>query len=62
MRSDWVGGCLCEWGPNGFLTNVPFTWDLAHEVGLGERILVANKNAERRFRVVAIAVELFRRL
>jgi oxygen-dependent protoporphyrinogen oxidase len=49
MRSDWVGGCLCEWGPNGFLTNVPHTWDLAHEVGLGERILVANGKAERRY-------------
>ncbi len=49
MRSDWVGGCLCEWGPNGFLTNVPHTWDLAHEVGLGERILVANAKAERRY-------------
>jgi oxygen-dependent protoporphyrinogen oxidase len=49
MRSDWVGGCLCEWGPNGFLTNVPETWDLAQQVGLRERLLVANGNSERRF-------------
>ena len=49
MRSDWVGDCLCEWGPNGFLTNVPHSWDLAHELGLGERILVAHENAEHRY-------------
>ncbi len=49
MRSDRVAGCLCEWGPNGFLTNVPHTWELARELELGDRLLPADPSAERRF-------------
>ncbi len=49
MRSDRVAGCLCEWGPNGFLTNVPHTRDLAVDLGLGDRLLPADPAAERRF-------------
>ena len=49
MRSDRVKGCLCEWGPNGFLTNVPDTWDLAGELGLENRLLPADASAETRF-------------
>ncbi|ANM31802.1 hypothetical protein ABI59_22920 [Acidobacteria bacterium Mor1] len=49
MRSERVDGCLCEWGPNGFLTNVPDTWDLAHELGLAERVRVADDRAKKRF-------------
>lgn len=49
MRSDRIAGCLCEWGPNGFLTNVPHTWDFAHELGLADRLAVADHRAERRF-------------
>ncbi len=48
MRSDRAAGCLCEWGPNGFLTNVPDTWDLAVDLGLAERLLPAHPNAEKR--------------
>ncbi len=49
MRSERVDGCLCEWGPNGFLTNVPYTWDLAHELGLESRLRIADDNAQKRF-------------
>jgi oxygen-dependent protoporphyrinogen oxidase len=49
MRSEWVDGCLCEWGPNGFLTNVPFTRDLAVDLGLEERLLPAGEAAQDRF-------------
>ena len=49
IGSERVDGCLCEVGPNGFLTNVPHTWDLAHELGLGQRLCVADARAERRF-------------
>jgi len=49
MRSDRAAGCLCEWGPNGFLTNVPHTWDLAVDLGLADRLLPAHSNAEKRF-------------
>jgi len=49
MRSERVEGTLCEWGPNGFLTNVPHTWDLAKRLGVGERLLPAADTAEDRF-------------
>ena len=49
MRSDRADGCVCEWGPNGFLTNVPDTWDLAHDLGLASRLRVADDRAQRRF-------------
>lgn len=49
MKSDRVEGCLCEWGPNGFLTNVPHTLDLAHRLGLGDRLLPADDCAAKRF-------------
>jgi oxygen-dependent protoporphyrinogen oxidase len=58
MRSDRVEGCLCEWGPNGFLTNVPYTRDLAHRLDLGQRLLAADESAERRFLWVRGALRL----
>jgi oxygen-dependent protoporphyrinogen oxidase len=49
MRSERVEGCLCEWGPNGFLTNVPHTRELAERLGLGDRLLPADDSAADRF-------------
>ena len=49
MLTDRVGGCLGEWGPNGFLTNVPQTWDLAVDLGLADRLLPADDSAEQRY-------------
>ena len=42
-------GCLCEHGPNGFLTNVPDTWSLAQDLGLGDRLLPADDSSDLRY-------------
>ena len=49
MRSERVAGCVCEWGPAGFLTNVPQTRELALELGLEERLLPARDAAQNRY-------------
>jgi oxygen-dependent protoporphyrinogen oxidase len=49
MRTERVGECLCECGPAGFLTNVPYTRDLAVELGLENRLLSASDAAENRY-------------
>lgn len=49
MRTERLEGCVCEWGPNGFLTNVPHTVDLARDLGLADRLLPANDAAKDRF-------------
>ena len=48
--SERVGGYLCEWGPDGFLDNVPETLDLCRELGLTDRLVRAGgPAAHRRF-------------
>src|SRR5262249_51889225 len=49
IRSERVGNCLCEWGPAGFLTNVPHTRDLSLEMGLEPRLRSAEAAAEHRY-------------
>src|SRR5262245_15183547 len=49
MRTERVAECLCECGPAGFLTNVPFTHDLAVTLGLEDRLLPARDAAENRY-------------
>jgi len=49
MRTERVQDCVCEWGPNGFLTNVGHTVDLAQDLGLGKRLLPADAAAQDRF-------------
>ena len=49
IRTERVAECLCEWGPAGFLTNVPHTRDLAMELGLEGRLLPASEAAENRY-------------
>ncbi|HET9235200.1 MAG TPA: protoporphyrinogen oxidase, partial [Candidatus Eisenbacteria bacterium] len=49
MRSERVSGCVCEWGPAGFLTNVPQTRELALELGLERRLLPARDAAQNRY-------------
>ena len=49
IRTDRVDGFLVEWGPNGFLDNVPATLRLARRVGLEERLLPADPAAQDRF-------------
>jgi protoporphyrinogen/coproporphyrinogen III oxidase len=49
LRSEQVDGYLCEWGPNGFLDNVPATLALARDLGLERRLLPSHDAARRRF-------------
>jgi len=47
-RSDVVDGYLVDRGPNGFLTNVPESYELAQAVGLGDRLTPATDAARQR--------------
>ncbi len=49
LRSERIDGYLCEWGPNGFLDNVPETIALVRELGIADRLLPADAAAKRRF-------------
>lgn len=49
IRSSREEGYLYEWGPTGFLDNVPETVALARRAGLGDRLTRASAAAERRF-------------
>ena len=49
MRSDRVEGCLCEWGPNGFLDNAALTLTLVRRLGLEERQVQAREEAAIRY-------------
>lgn len=47
--SEHAGGYLCEWGPNGFLTNKPQTLELCKTLGIDNQLLASNDNARKRF-------------
>jgi oxygen-dependent protoporphyrinogen oxidase len=49
IRTEDVDGFLCEWGPNGFLDNVPETFRLVEALGLTDRIVRSSDAARRRF-------------
>jgi protoporphyrinogen/coproporphyrinogen III oxidase len=49
VRSTREGGYTFDWGPNGFLANVPDTLALAREVGLGHDLVTADERAARRY-------------
>lgn len=49
IRTDRIGGYLCESGPNGFLDNAPGTLRLVHELGLTSRLQPSSDTARRRF-------------
>jgi protoporphyrinogen/coproporphyrinogen III oxidase len=49
IRSTREEGFLYEWGPTGFLDNVPETLVLAARAGIAPRLTRANEAAERRF-------------
>jgi oxygen-dependent protoporphyrinogen oxidase len=48
-RPDDFGGCLLEWGPNGFLDNEPATLRLVEELGLNGRVARAREVAAKRY-------------
>ena len=39
LRTERIDGYLCEWGPNGFLDNVPETLALVRSIELDDRLL-----------------------
>lgn len=49
IRTDNIDGFLVEWGPNGFLDNVPETFRLVDALGLRERVVRSSDSARRRF-------------
>ena len=49
IRTERVDGWVVEWGPNGFLDNVPATPALVRRIGLDEKVRKANANAAKRF-------------
>lgn len=49
VRGSVEGGYTLDWGPNGFLANVPDTVELAHAVGLHGALVAADERAERRY-------------
>ena len=49
IRTEWLDGFLCEWGPNGFLDSVPATLELVRDLGLESRLHVSDDSARRRF-------------
>lgn len=49
LRGSDDAGYVLDWGPNGFLANVPDTVDLARALGLEAELLPAAASAERRY-------------
>ncbi len=49
VRTDTDGGCVREWGPGGFLDNVPEMLDLVRDLGLEGRLVRAGPAATDRF-------------
>lgn len=49
IRTQRIGGYLCESGPDGFLDNAPATLALVHALDLRDRLQPSNDAARRRF-------------
>ncbi len=49
IRTERAEGFTAEWGPNGFLDNIPATLDLVRRLGLEGRLLPADLSSSRRF-------------
>jgi oxygen-dependent protoporphyrinogen oxidase len=49
IRTEREDGYVVEWGPNGFLDNVPETLDLVRRLGLEEELLVSSEAARKRY-------------
>lgn len=49
LRTERDGGYTVEWGPNGFLDNVPATLELVDRVGLRDELQPADASAAKRF-------------
>ncbi|MGC9450694.1 MAG: protoporphyrinogen oxidase [Oceanipulchritudo sp.] len=51
VKTDLKEGYLCEAGPNSMLVKSENVWRLLHDLGLGESIVEANEQANKRFLV-----------
>jgi oxygen-dependent protoporphyrinogen oxidase len=49
VQTEWIDGYCCEWGPQGFLDNVPETLELADHLGLTPELVRAAETAKDRF-------------
>jgi len=49
IHTDHVDGFTIEWGPNGFLDNVPETLHLIDRLGISDRLLPASQASKRRY-------------
>jgi oxygen-dependent protoporphyrinogen oxidase len=49
IRTENIGGFLCEWGPNGFLDNAPTTLALVRDLGLDAQVQPSDDRARTRF-------------
>jgi protoporphyrinogen/coproporphyrinogen III oxidase len=49
IRSEVADGFTFEWGPNGFLDNVPSSLELAHDLGLDDELQKADPRAAIRY-------------
>ncbi len=49
IQTEWVDGFCCEWGPQGFLDNVPETLALVASLGLTGELVRADDAAGDRF-------------
>jgi len=49
MRTIRDGGFAMEWGPNGFLTNKPYSMELVKELGIEDRLARSSDLARKRF-------------
>ncbi len=49
IRTDRIDGYTIEWGPNGYLDNVPTTPELVDRLGLNERIQKSDESAAERY-------------
>jgi oxygen-dependent protoporphyrinogen oxidase len=49
IRTERDGGYSVEWGPNGFLDNVPATFEFVRRLGIGESLLCSSDAARVRW-------------
>lgn len=49
IRTETADGYVYEWGPNGFLDNVPATLELIADLGLRDRLQPSDGRARRRY-------------
>ncbi len=49
LRTDHIGGCIVEAGPDSFLTEKPWAADLCRELGLGDDLIGSNDGGRKTY-------------